>query len=320
MKTCPTCRKSYADDSLNFCLEDGSVLTFAASVAAPTVMMPAPAPTNPNPPITLNQQGPQASWDQLQQHSMQPPKKSSKTWLWVVGLLGLGLLLCGGGIVGIIVLAVYNADTNSSSNTNIYISNTKRANTNSVTAPPSDGRTKLETVDMAKWDESDSSEIEVEYSGGELFLATRRSNYYYVMISTVGVGRSTENANTRLTVRNADDADSSMGYGLVFHSSPSPLIKDYAFLIDAKKKRYRIVRHGSQQELDEIAWTDFAAIKNGSEANVLEVRDKSGEIDFYINDQKVTSIKNTRGYKNGFAGIYSGGAAKAAFSKLEIRR
>lgn len=319
MKTCPTCRKTYHDDGLNFCLEDGSVLTFAATDAAPTVMMPAPAPTNPNPPITLNQQGVQTSWDRQQQHSMQPPKKSSKTWLWVVGLLSVVLLLCGGGVVGLFVLAVYNADTNTNI-ANTYNTNTNRtntSNTSNTTTPPSDGRTKLETVDMSRWADSPSSDVNVEYLDGELVLATRKNDYFYVMIST---GRITENANTKLTVRNMDNADSGMGYGLVFHSSPSPLIKDYAFVLDAKKKRYRIVRHASQDETVEVSWTNSSAIKDGTQANVLEVRDKGGSIDFYINDQKVTTIKNTNGYKNGVAGIYSGDAARAAFSKLELRK
>ncbi|MEQ1923696.1 MAG: hypothetical protein ABL952_14410, partial [Pyrinomonadaceae bacterium] len=31
MKICPRCQKTYSDDNLNFCLEDGSVLTQAAA-------------------------------------------------------------------------------------------------------------------------------------------------------------------------------------------------------------------------------------------------------------------------------------------------
>jgi hypothetical protein len=46
----------------------------------------------------------------------------------------------------------------------------------------------------------------------------------------------------------------------------------------------------------------------------------NGNIDLLINDQKVTSIRNTYGFKGGVAGVYSGDAAKAAFSKLEIRK
>jgi len=111
-----------------------------------------------------------------------------------------------------------------------------------------------------------------------------------------------------------------LGYGLVFHSNPQPLKQDYAFLIDAKKKRYRVVHHVPQDEPVVVRWTNSSAINDGSVANVLEVRDLNGNIDLFINDQKVTSIRNTFGFKGGVAGVYSGDAAKAAFSKLEIRK
>jgi hypothetical protein len=39
MKICPVCRKTYSDDGLNFCLDDGSVLTIPASDAPPTMVM-----------------------------------------------------------------------------------------------------------------------------------------------------------------------------------------------------------------------------------------------------------------------------------------
>ena len=111
-----------------------------------------------------------------------------------------------------------------------------------------------------------------------------------------------------------------MGFGLIFHSDPTPLTKDYAFLIDSKKKRYRIVRHEPEKETPVVAWTNSAAIKDGMAENVLEIRDKSGTVELYINGQMVTSIKNTFGYKGGVAGLYSGDGIKAAFKKLEISK
>src|SRR5690349_13765709 len=98
MKICPTCRKTYHDDGLNFCLEDGTILTVAGTDSPPTMIMPPPAVTNPSPGMVQPPQT-QTSWDNQAQYSMQP-KKKSKTWMWVVGLLGVGLLLCGGGVVG----------------------------------------------------------------------------------------------------------------------------------------------------------------------------------------------------------------------------
>ena len=49
MKICPTCRKTYQDDNLNFCLEDGAVLTVASNEPPPTVMMGQSRPTDPAP-------------------------------------------------------------------------------------------------------------------------------------------------------------------------------------------------------------------------------------------------------------------------------
>ncbi len=50
MKICPVCNQTYTDESLNFCLNDGTTLTTAESGSEPppTVVMDAPRRTNPN--------------------------------------------------------------------------------------------------------------------------------------------------------------------------------------------------------------------------------------------------------------------------------
>lgn len=61
MKICPSCRQTYTDDNLNFCLTDGSFLTPAASGNEPkTVFMDEPRITN------------QTNWGQ-QTTGYQPP-------------------------------------------------------------------------------------------------------------------------------------------------------------------------------------------------------------------------------------------------------
>ena len=315
MKICPTCRKTYTDDGLNFCLEDGSVLTFAASDAPPTMVMPSPPATNPG--VGMNAPATQQNWQQPQNYPVQS-KKKSKAWLWVVGLLTLGLLLCGGGVGGFILLAVMNAPDEANSNSYPKNANSTRTNTSTSNTSKNDGRTSVRTVDLSGWAKAMSADVFAEYANNELILGTKQKRYYYVLVSQEE--DQTENANTSLTVRNSDNADSDFGYGLVFHSDPSPLKQDYAFLIDTKKKRYRVVRHVPQDEPVVVKWTNSAAIKDGTQPNVLEVRDNNGNIDLYINDQKVTSIRNTHGFKGGVAGVYSGDAARAAFSKLEIRK
>jgi hypothetical protein len=317
MKTCPTCRKTYADDNLNFCLEDGSVLTISQD-APPTMVMPNPPATNPNP-VFPSQQHSQQTWAQTPAYSVQA-KKKSKAWMWITGLLALGLLLCGGGFVGFFAFLAYKADQENAGNSNPPPPPPANNRTNSGPSNTSPGstRTKVSAVDMSEWAKNTAPEVNSDYANGELVLGTKQKGYYYVLVSQDE--QSTENADTRITVRNADNLDSSMGYGLVFHSNPQPLKQDYCFLIDTKKKRYRVVRHVPQDEPVVVRWTNSNAIKDGSQENVLEVRDNNGNIDLYINGEKVTSIRNTYGYKGGVAGVYSGDAARAAFSKLEIRR
>lgn len=59
MKVCPICDKTYNDDNLNFCLDDGSTLTeLNSDEPPPTVMMDTTRKTNPNypPPVQDYQQ------------------------------------------------------------------------------------------------------------------------------------------------------------------------------------------------------------------------------------------------------------------------
>ncbi|MGQ0540812.1 MAG: hypothetical protein ACT4O9_03040 [Blastocatellia bacterium] len=315
MKICPTCRKTYSDDGLNFCLEDGSILTFANSNLPETVIMQQPLPTNPNPGMV--NPNIQSGWDNNPQYSIQP-KKSSRKWPWVVGLLGIGLLLCGGGIVGFFVIAVYNSEQANQSSNKKNISNSVN-NKGSLSSPtPSDDRTNVQRVDLSEWVKDFSAFGSTEYAGGEFVMASKQKGFYYVLVAPEDY--KTESATTRVTLRNIDDAASSLGYGLIFHSNPTPLTQDYAFLIDTKKKKYRVVRHEPKKETTVVNWAASSAIKEGNQSNVLEARHKGEVIELYINDTMVTSIRNVHGYQGGVAGLYSGDAVKIAFKDLEIRR
>lgn len=59
MKICPSCRQTYTDDELNFCLTDGSFLTSVADNEPKTIYMDQPRITN------------QTNWGQ--QPAYQPP-------------------------------------------------------------------------------------------------------------------------------------------------------------------------------------------------------------------------------------------------------
>ncbi len=100
MKICSQCQKTYSDDNLNFCLDDGSVLTNAVSQPLEqTVIMNQSPVTQQNQPMP-SQPVSQAGWSAPQQFSMQQQPKSSKTWIWVVAILAVVVVACGGGLFG----------------------------------------------------------------------------------------------------------------------------------------------------------------------------------------------------------------------------
>ena len=133
MKRCPSCNRNYTDDTLRFCLEDGTPLvqapldeptittppaeppaTVVYGAAAPTYM-PAPVPpTSPAQPV----------WTP----TALPPKSKRKVWPWVLGAFLLLCILGGGLIVVIIGLASLSANNNSNANSNIANSNASNSN------------------------------------------------------------------------------------------------------------------------------------------------------------------------------------------------
>src|SRR5687767_13069612 len=134
MKVCPTCRRTYEDDGLNFCLEDGSVLTLsAADSAAPTIAMSSPRPTAVNP-----ASGIQTSWDAQQpsgSRAVAAKRKSSSAWVWVLGIVGILVLVCGGGAAGVFFYVASVANSNSGGNRTITNTNISRSNTTNRPSP-----------------------------------------------------------------------------------------------------------------------------------------------------------------------------------------
>jgi hypothetical protein len=322
MKICPTCRRTYTDDGLNFCLDDGAILTFANADLPETVMMQQPMPTQPaakvpttSPTSPFGNPQTQQSWD-TPQFSMQPQAKKSRTWLWLLGIAALGLLLCGGGAALFIGLAVYNAPEDGN---NVLNTPTPRGGTPGPGSSPSPlgPNADVRRVDLSSWVNT-SQFGTTSFSGGEFVMSSKQKDYYYVLCATDEF--KSENATVRVNLRNIGDASTSLGYGLVFHSNPTPLQQGYAFLIDTKKGKYKLVRHEPGKEVTVVPWTNSSAIKPGTETNQLEVRHKNDMNELFINGKTVTSVKNTFGYQGGVVGLYTGDGIKIGFKDLEIAK
>jgi hypothetical protein len=298
------------------------VLTQAAGQSMPeTVLLNEPRMTA-QPQQPQSQPGAQGSWNvpPQQPYSMQPAKKSSKTWLWVLLILGGLVLICGGGFVGMLAYIGSQVDNNSNfANTfsNKSTSNRSTSNSNDTTTSTSD-RSALTTVDLSEWIPDSAKFAAVEFTDGELFVQNHEKTFYYVLAGTED--QKSVGSDARITVRNVENIETNLGYGLVFHSDTTPLQKGYAFVIDAKRKRYRVVRHSPKNETAVVNWSRSDAIREGTASNTLEVRDQAASVDLYINGTKINSIKNTHGYPNGVVGIYASNALKVAFKDFEVRK
>ena len=115
MKQCPRCKQTYSDDRLNFCLEDGELLTAFSQEPPPTryredppptLFMNEPRVTNPtNWPQTPSAQPP-AQWQpqNMQNAPFQSPgfvrsrDQTMPTISLILGILSLLLCFCYGGI------------------------------------------------------------------------------------------------------------------------------------------------------------------------------------------------------------------------------
>ncbi|MEP6944977.1 MAG: hypothetical protein ABJA02_03610 [Acidobacteriota bacterium] len=336
MKICPRCSKTYNDDNLNFCLDDGNVLEQAGSAPMPdTVMMNQPRTTSPSPQVPTQyppvQQAAQPAWNTAPQQQQSQPKKSSKTWVWVLLILGVLALLCGGGFIGFVAyfgsqidLAANNANLGGTTKKGTpspspFSAKNNGTNSSTNTTTASADRTDVEKVDLSEWVRTASAFGNTEFKNGEFFMSAKQKGFYYVLAAPVDTAQ-TESANTVVTLRNVDNAASRLGYGIVFHSNPTPLQQGYAFLIDTKSQRYRVVHHSPQKEDSVITWTKSDAINSGSQENTLEVRDLPDKVELYINGTLVNSIKNVYGYAGGVVGLYSGDGVNIAFKDLEVRK
>lgn len=130
MKVCPNCNQSYADDSLNFCLNDGATLThLKTDEPPPTILMNSARTTSPNfseqqPTNFTNQpnfgvNAPLSSWQDPQMQGQNQPQYMSPqmsavqgqnqtlpTISLVLGILSILLFCCFGGLpLGIGALA-----------------------------------------------------------------------------------------------------------------------------------------------------------------------------------------------------------------------
>lgn len=142
MKRCPTCNKTFTDQNVSFCIEDGTPLvTTAVQADETTVVSPSPGEGS-NPPA------PQAytprDW---QPPDYQPPgfqipanaASKRKVWPWVIGIVAVGVigLIALGIVAAILVRNMRSASYRSSANYNANVQRSERDSPRNANTPGS---------------------------------------------------------------------------------------------------------------------------------------------------------------------------------------
>lgn len=334
MKRCPQCNRTYTDDALSFCLDDGSPLV---STSAPppsdpsaTVQYPQARDTSPQPTIAFNPvqapppPTPPPAWSPM---PPQAPQKRS-VWPWLLGI-GAVLVFMGIGVVILIfIFASMTNDNNSNRNSNNSNSRSANRNTNKNANSDVDNSNTRSTLSSftddfsAKtWGTGESQFGNLWYQDEEYHMHATKGGYI-VMYGPDKSDYKTENATVRVGLRSIDGNPPITGYGLVVHGEKKDgKLEDYGFLIyNGDNPKYKIVVHKAGVESRFVDWTPTSTIRTGTTPNQIEVRIRDLKMDFYINGQFVTSITDTEEYRRGRVGLYSSDAGEVAFDDLEISK
>ena len=344
MKRCPQCNRTYTDDALSFCLDDGSPLTVASGPPPPdasaTVQYPQARDTTPQPTIAYHpgQAAPPPLTPPPAWSPMPPPQTQKRSvWPWVLGI-GAVLLLMGIGVV-ILIFAVARVTTNDNNNNRVANNsnnsnnanwkstnrnkNTNSDNTNENTDTSSTPSTftddfSAQSWTTGTWDDGRAWYSDEEYhmhaiNGRFIELYAPEKKEYYTKDATVKVG-----------LRSIDGNPPSTGYGMVVHGAKNKKdgsLEDYGFLIyNGPEPKYKIILHKAGVETNLVSWTSSSVIRTGTSPNQIEVRISGPKLDLYINGQFINSITDSANYKTGRVGFYTSDAGEVAFDDLEINR
>ena len=340
MKRCPQCNRTYTDDALSFCLDDGSPLLSASgpmSDPGATVQYPQPRDTSPQATIAFNPgqaappppspPAPPPSWNPMPPSA--PQKRS--VWPWILGI-GAVLVFMGIGVV-ILIFAVAKIANNNNNNGNSNNSNkvanrnaNKNTNANAdETNSNANSRSSLTsfTDDFSSktWGTGESQFGNIWYQDEEYHMHATKGGFI-VMYGPDKPEYKTENATVRVGLRSIDGNPPLTGYGLTVHGEKKDgKLEDYGFLIyNGENPKYKIVLHKAGAETKIVDWTPSTTIRTGTSPNQLEVRIRDLKLDFYINGQFVTSITDEQTYRRGRVGLYTSDVGEVAFDDLEISK
>lgn len=330
MKRCPQCNRTYTDDALSFCLDDGSPLISESAPSSfdpgATIQYPQSRETAPPPTIaygpgqTPPPSAPPPAWSPMP--PMAPQKRS--VWPWILGIGAVLAFMGVGVVILIIVLASVGNDNNNNANSNRVANRNTNANANTNVANANTRSTLSSYTDdfsTESWGTPASQFGRLWYEDEEYHMHGNKGGYI-VMYSPDKPEYHDENATVRVTMRSVDGDPPNAGYGLLVHGEmKNSQLEDYGFLLyNGTDPKYKIIAHKAGVETKLADWTSSSAIRTGTTPNQIEVRMRDRKIDFYINGQFITSVTDSEGYLRGRVGLYSSDVGEVAFDDLEISK
>jgi hypothetical protein len=337
MKRCPTCNRTYTDDALSFCLDDGAPLLTTSDAppsfdpnatmryTEPRDTSSTPPPTEvyrPGPPSDTGNQIINPSWATLPGAHAAPPPKRRSLLPWIIGGSLLLVVLGIGVVVLLAVLVSFNSNDNTNRKPSAGLTNAN--NTNSKNANDNSNSSAALTDDFtdAKWLTGNFSNGSFWYQNGGYHMRAT-ANRSVVVYAPDKETYYTQDSTVRVTVRSVSGATPSYGYGVAVLGklNEKDQLEDYSFLIfTGNDPQYKVALHKDGEETPIVSWTRSSTIRTGSTPNQLEVRLKGDQMSFYINGQYATSVKDTAGYEEGSVGFYTSDTHEVAFDDLEISR
>jgi len=167
MKRCPKCQRSYNDDTLRFCLEDGtSLATITREVdPPPTAILPREPPTQKSSAPTI------PSYPNLNVAPATPPARQSNSIL-TAGVIVIALLLLA--LVGIAAFYVIK-QSGSSESARV---NPSSSSTAKPTATPSEKVTSSDRDDIVSSTPGNGGPLKITASSSSVRLAVQTNTYY----------------------------------------------------------------------------------------------------------------------------------------------
>jgi hypothetical protein len=358
MKRCPNCNRTYTDDGLSFCLDDGTMLVGAggpppggppnfdpnATLAYPMARETGNAPSQPFPTNMPPQQvvpTPVApSWGPPPpQAPPQPMRKKSNPLLWIIGIVGVLLVLGIGAVVIISTAGGSNSNNtnnnnraaNNSNNTNNSNRTANANNSNNTNANNSNSTNTNSTATASLTDDFSTQKWGTGprafgsfYADSEYHMHHTVADQYVVIYAPDEDVYRTDGSTVRVTVHSVDGNIPEVGYGLVVHGDlVGGKLQGYAFLIsNGPEPKYYValLQNGNQTTLVKPARS--SAIRTGTTPNQLEVRINGAQLAFYVNGQYMTSVTDTAELadSDGRVGFYTSTGGEIAFDDLAVQK